>query len=117
MLRPGNNNNCENFTRIMNDATLKIIDATLRTDGSVTAALRRRVLAFASGTTEPVPQNGNDQPRIYSRLEAAKLLGDKSLRYIDLLCRRGLLRKFIPKGNCRSIGVCGESLRAFIEGN
>jgi len=100
----------------MQDSTLKIIDTTLRMDGSVTPALRRRVLAIAGGASEPVPQNGNDQPRIFSRFEAAKLLGGRSLRYIDLLCRRGLLQRFTPKGNQRAIGVTSQSLHAFIQG-
>jgi hypothetical protein len=57
--------------------------------------------------------NGHE-PRIYSREETAKMLGNKTPRYVDLLCRRGLLQKFIPKGNCRAIGVHSESLMAFI---
>jgi hypothetical protein len=57
--------------------------------------------------------NGHE-PRIYSREETAKMLGNKTPRYVDLLCRRGLLQKFTPKGNCRAIGVYSESLMAFI---
>ena len=59
--------------------------------------------------------NGHE-PGIYSRQEAAKILGNKTTRYVDLLCRRGLLQKLVPKGNSRSIGVTGESMRAFIGG-
>ena len=57
--------------------------------------------------------NGHE-PRIYSREETAKMLGNKTPRYVDLLCRRGLLQKFTPKGNCRAIGVYSESFMAFI---
>ena len=103
----------------MNDSTVKILDVTLRADSSVTPAGRNRILKLIRGDESlPAPPDGNSRtPRIFSRAEAAKLVGDKSPRFIDLLCRRGLLKKFIPRGNQRAIGICGESLRAFIEGN
>lgn len=103
----------------MKDSTLKICDAAIKADETVTPAERNRILKLARGESIPAPvQNGNDHsPRIYSRAEAAKLVGDKTTRFVDLLCRRGLLKKFTPKGNQRAIGICGESLRAFIEGN
>jgi hypothetical protein len=103
----------------MQNSTLKILDATLKSDGTVTPAERGKILKLARGEAPFAPvQNGSGhEPRIYSREEAAKMLGNKTPRFVDLLCRRGLLRKFIPKGNRRAIGVCGESLRAFIEGN
>ena len=102
----------------MQNSTLKILDATLKSDGTVTPAERGKILKLARGEAPSAPvQNGNShEPRIYSREETAKMVGDKTTRYVDQLCRRGLLRKFIPKGNRRAIGVCGESLRAFIEG-
>jgi hypothetical protein len=65
---------------------------------------------------EPVQQNGHAPPRIYSREQAAELLGNKTTRYIDLLTRKGLLQKFVPRGNIRAIGVTGQSLHQFIGG-
>jgi hypothetical protein len=102
----------------MQDSTLKILDATLKADGSITTTERNRILKTArNGASSALTESGNGyEPRIYSREEAAKMLGNKTTRFVDLLCRRGLLQKFIPKGNRRAIGVCGESLRAFIEG-
>jgi len=102
----------------MQHTTLKIFDAAIRADSTIAPAEHRRILRLICGEAPSAPaQNGNGhEPRIYSREEAAKLLGDKTPRFIDLLCRRGLLKKFTPRGNRRAIGVCGESLRAFIEG-
>lgn len=102
----------------MQDTTLKILDATLKADASIAPAERNRILKIArNGETVPFQNSDRHAPRIYSRTEAAKLLGDKTPRYIDLLCKRGLLKKFTPKGNQRAIGICGESLHAFISGN
>jgi hypothetical protein len=102
----------------MLDTTLKIMDAAIKADASITAAQRSKILRLArNGESAEPEKNGNSQPpRIYSREEAAKMVGDKTTRYVDQLCRRGLLRKFIPKGNQRSIGILGESLHAFIGG-
>ena len=104
----------------MQNSTLRILDATLKADTSITVAERNHILKIArmGESTAPValPVLNGREPRIYSRQEAAKILGDKTTRYVDLLCRRGLLQKFIPKGNRRAIGVTGESVRAFIGG-
>jgi hypothetical protein len=104
----------------MQDSTLKILDATLKADPSVSPTERRRILRIVRhGENIDVPfQNGNlHAPRIYNRAAAAVLLGDKTPRYVDQLCKRGLLKKFTPKGNQRAIGICGHSLHAFISGN
>ena|SRR5208283_1987015 len=106
----------------MQDSTLKILDATLKADGSIPITERSRILKLLRNGVLAIPETENGQgnghePRIYSRAEAAKLVGDKTTRFVDLLCRRGLLKKFTPKGNKRAIGICGESLRAFISGN
>ena len=102
----------------MNDSTVKILDVTLRADSSVTPAERNRILKVIRGEPMPAPPdgNGNRQPRIFSRAECAKLLGGKSARFIDLLCRKNLLKKFIAPGCQRSIGVTSASLEKFLEG-
>jgi hypothetical protein len=102
----------------MQTHTITILETTLRTDSTVSAAQRKQILDAARGEPSPAPDgNGIREPRIYSRAEAAKLLGDRSTRFVDLLCRRGLLEKFTPKGNQRSIGITAESFKRFIEGN
>ena len=102
----------------MQDSTLKILEATLRADLSITTAERNHLLKIARNPTAaaPVVERTGHQPRIYSRAEVARILGDKTTRFVDLLCRRGLLQKFTLKGNLRAIGISGQSLHVFIEG-
>ena len=104
--------------KFMTDATIKIIEVTLKSDASVSPVQRSKILKFARNDANDAPvENRNAiEPRIYSRDEAAKLLGGKTTRFVDLLCRRGLLKKFTPPGNRRAIGISGESLRAFVLG-
>jgi hypothetical protein len=101
--------------------TLSILDAALKADASVTAAQRSRILKVARAAEgEPGPEqksdNGNSPPRIYSRTQAAEMLGGKTTRYVSQLVTRGLLKKFLPRGNKRAIGITSESLNAFIAG-
>ena len=103
----------------MQTHTVQILDATLRADSTVTSGQRSKILKLARGeeVQSATAQNDNGQPaRIYSRAEAAKLVGDKSPRYVDLLAKRGLLQKFTPPGNVRAIGITSASLEAFISG-
>jgi hypothetical protein len=98
--------------------TLNILNATLRADASITAAERNRILKIArNGESTETEKNGHEPSRIYSRAEAAKLLGDKTTRFVDLLCRRGLLKKFTAPGSQRAIGITSASLESFIGGN
>jgi hypothetical protein len=104
-------------SEFMKDSTLKILTATLKADETVTSGQRSKILKLARGEepqSTPAQYGNGHEPRIYSREETAKILGNKSQRYVDLLCKRGLLQKFIPKGNRRAIGVHSESLMAFI---
>ena len=101
----------------MQTHTITILETTLRTDNTVSATQRKKILDAARGETAPALDGNRHPPRIYSREEAAKLLGDRSTRFVDLLCRRGLLKKITPKGNQRSIGITAESFNRFIEGN
>jgi len=105
----------------MQTHTIEILTATLKSDSTISDSERRKILKTIRG--EPIPVlpdgtgNSHEPPRIYSREQAAKILGDKSERFVDLLCRRGLLKKFTPKGNQRAIGVTGASLHSFIGGS
>ena len=102
----------------MNESTLQILIATLKADASIAPGDRNRILKLVrGGALEPIQNgNGNGPPRIYSRDQAAEMVGGRTTRYIDQLVRRGLLQKFTPKGNVRSIGITGKSLNAFIAG-
>jgi hypothetical protein len=97
--------------------TTRILEATLKSDETIAPAKRNAILRFArDGEAEPVQNIHTPEPVIFSRAAAAKMVGDKTVRYIDLLAKRGLLQKHTPPGNQRSIGITGESLRAFIQG-
>ena len=102
----------------MLDSTIELIRAGLKTDVTLNAADRTRLVALLrNGGAQPqsIPP-AQDTPRIYSREQAAELLGNRTPRYVDQLCKRGLLKKFVPRGNVRAIGILGESLHQFIEG-
>jgi hypothetical protein len=101
----------------MQDIQVKGMATLMKAYVEATPDKQRHIIKFARGEVEAFaqPVKGHE-PRIFSRAEAAKLLGDKSTRFIDLLCRRGLLKKFTPRGNRRSIGVTAESFNQFLEG-
>jgi hypothetical protein len=98
----------------MQTHTVEIVTATLKADISVPASERNRILKLIRGESEPVQNDNGRAPKIFSREQAAQLLGDKTERYIDQLCKRGLLQKFIPPGNVRAIGVTASSLNQFL---
>jgi hypothetical protein len=45
------------------------------------------------------------------------MLGGRSSAYVHVLCAKGFLQRFMPKGRKRSSGITGQSLVSFIEGN
>jgi len=98
--------------------TVKILEAALKADESIGNAERNQILRLARGDAAPAPaQNDNAKaPRLYSREQAAEMLGDKTARYVDQLAARGILKKFIPPGNTRSIGITANSLSQFLGG-
>jgi hypothetical protein len=102
----------------MQTNTITVLESLLKTDNTVSPVERRMILKMARGESAPaLTQNGSGHaPRIFSRTEAAKILGDRTTRFIDKLCARGLLKKFTPPGNQRAIGISGESLHSFISG-
>lgn len=100
----------------METYSVAIITATLRADASIPPAERSRLLKLIRGESAPVQNDNGHSPRIYSRAECAKLLGEKTTWYVDQLCKRGLLQKLKPKGNVRAIGVTSASLESFIAG-
>jgi len=102
----------------MQTQTVKILEAALLADSTITPQARNRFLKLArNGDAEPVQSEREPEPVIFSRAAAAKMVGDRTPRYVDLLAARGLLKKFTPPGNKRAIGITGESLRKFIAGN
>lgn len=103
----------------MQTTTVSILEAALKADTSIGTAERNKILRLVRNgdAAEPV-QNGNGHsPRIYSREQTAEMIGGRTTRFVDQLCRRGLLEKFTPKGNRRAIGITSASLENFIAGN
>ena len=98
----------------METHSVAIISATLKADASVPVSERNRILKLIRGESAPVQNDNGRAPKIYSREQVAQILGDKTERYIDQLCKRGLLQKFIPPGNVRAIGVTASSLNQFL---
>ena len=81
--------------------TIIALEAILKADHTVSLLERKKILALARGENVAFARTKNEPncpapPRIYSRSQAAELLGGKTTRYVDLLCRRGLLKKFLP---------------------
>ena len=98
----------------MKTQTIKIFESVMLADDTIAPAERRRILKLVqNGDNDAVQNEHQPEPRIYPREQAAKLIG-RTPRFIDLLAKRGLLKKITPPGNVRSIGVSGDSLRAFI---
>ena len=64
------------------------------------------------------PAEKTEQPtrsglRVVQRETAADML-NRSLRYVDYICRRGFVRKITPPGNRRAIGLSLADLEKFI---
>ena len=89
----------------------------MKADASIGNAERNQILRLARGDAVPVAENNNGHAsRIYSRQQAAEMLGGKTTRFVDLLVRKGcLVKKFVPGGR-RAIGVTSSSLESFISG-
>jgi hypothetical protein len=103
----------------MQDSTLKIVEVTLRADSTIQGAERNRLLKLArNGESAEPGKNSNDHstPRIFSREQAAELLGGRTTRFVDGLCRKGFLKKFTMPGGKRAIGVTSTSLENFLAG-
>lgn len=100
----------------MESSIEKILEATLKSDPSITPAKRNAILRFARNVKAAEPMASERTSRIYSREQAAEMIGGRTTRYVDQLCRKGLLQKLTPRGNRRAIGVTSASLESFIAG-
>jgi hypothetical protein len=101
----------------MLDTTFEICRAALKGDKTLTANQRVKLLAtLRDPNPKAAPEGNGNQPRILSRQQAAEMLGGKSCRFIDLLCRKNLLKKFTAPGAKRALGVTAESFNRFLEG-
>lgn len=103
----------------MKQSTAALVESVLKSDDTINPVDRKRMLKrMLDGDAEPETQNRNGlTPRVYSFDETRAMLGNRSRAYVHQLCQRNLLVKFKPKGNQRAIGITGQSLTDFIEGN
>ena len=74
----------------------------------------RAMLLKDYGPPPPTEHNKPNGPRIYPRREAARLAG-RSLRWIDSIARRGLVRRVKLPGSIRACGIRGDDLERLIE--
>ena len=99
----------------MNAQTMTGCAALIRADDSLEARERMRLIALLKSgpRTETQTQLG---PRVMPRAEVARTLG-RSLRFVDGLARRGLLRRVKLRERKRAIGVRADDVLAFVESN
>lgn len=92
-------------------ATENIIRAAVNADSTITPEQLRAALAALAGKN-PSPATA-PLPRILSREEVANLIR-KSVKAVDVLCRRGALRRVYANGTDkkRALGISEESYRA-----
>lgn len=98
----------------LNQATSAGIMAMIRADQDADARTKAHLMAvIKSGGTPPEPGKATG-PRIYQRREAARLAG-RSLRWVDAIARRGLVRRVKMPGNKRAVGIRADDLERLIE--
>jgi hypothetical protein len=102
----------------MTTQTMTVLESVLASDSTISPQERRKIIKRMATSTSAEPEaNGHAQvPRVYSYPQAQEALGGRSKAYIHQLVQRGLLERFTPRGNKRSIGITGKSLQSFIEG-
>ena len=93
----------------MQTNTISLIDAILRSDGSISQGDRHRVLATLKDETA----DGMD--RLLKRAQAAKLLG-RSPRAIDRLVERGVLKRVVFPASKRAAGYRASDVARLIAG-
>jgi hypothetical protein len=97
----------------MKTTTLELIRSVLKTDETVPADERARIMRMLTTPGEQVKQP--EPARIVSFKEAATRLA-RTPRTIYHYCRKGILTRAKIPGMCRANGVTGESLEAAIRG-
>jgi hypothetical protein len=95
----------------MRNETIGVIDAALRTDGSITELDRSRlVMQLKDGLPATVPD------RILRRQEVARLLG-RSPKSVDRLAVMGTIRKVVFPGCKRAAGYRMNDIASLIAGH
>jgi len=101
----------------MLDSTIELIRAGLKTDPTISAVERTRLLISLRNNAKQVssqqPKNLDVAPKIIRRKQAAERL-NSSLRFVDLLARQGVLKKCVLPGRTRAVGILESSLLAVL---
>jgi hypothetical protein len=98
----------------LNQATQVGIIAMIRADQDADGATKTRLIEVIRSSGEPPSAEKPQGPRVYTRKEAARLMG-RSLRYIDALGVKGLVRRVQMPGNQRACGIVAADLEKLIE--
>lgn len=103
--------------RQMLKTTVDVIRAGLNSDPTISANDRVRLLTMLRNGTDaaaaPIPSSSR-VIKVLRREEAADVLG-RSLRFVDSLARRGLLRRVKLPDRKRACGVRADDVAALIE--
>jgi len=99
----------------MLETTMTAVTALVKSDSTIPPDARRRILAACRDQVpEARSQSKPTGPRVVSRAEAAAAMG-RSVRFIDSLARRGLLRRVRLPDRKRAAGVRFDDLEKLIE--
>lgn len=95
----------------MTPHTISVVTGILRMDPSVTEEhLRNILLVLRNETAAATPTATKPIEKYLTMDQVAEQLG-KSKATIERYCRRGLLRRVVPRGGQRAIGVTLQSFR------
>ena len=99
----------------MLDSTIELIRAGLKTDPTLSADERTRIVFqlrnHGKQTQSPQLMPQEVAPKVIRRKQAAERL-NSSLRFVDLLARQGILKKCVLPGRTRAVGILESSLLA-----
>ena len=99
----------------MTPHTITVVTGILKMDPSVTEEhLRNILLVLRNETAAATPTATKPIEKYLTMDQVAEQLG-KSKTTIERYCRRGLLRRHVPAGGLRSVGVAFQSFRAFAD--
>lgn len=99
----------------MTPHTISVVTGILKMDPSVTEEhLRNILLVLRNETAAATPTATKPIEKYLTMDQVAEQLG-KSKTTIERYCRRGLLRRHVPAGGLRAVGVTFQSFRAFAD--
>lgn len=100
----------------LNDNTRAAACAIIRADQDADARTKARLIALikSNGGAPAEQANKPTAPKVCTRAEAARQLG-RSLRLVDSLARRGLIRRVKLPGQTRALGLRADDVGALVE--